>query len=320
MKLNLKLNHVETLNLLVGVEDRNLLVFRSHFGFNVELHDNEIVYDGPVTYKELLEQIFKTLITLAEHKVLLTERDVLYIIKMAEVNRLDHILDLYKSQKKILVAETGKTITAKTFNQKAYSEALTNYPLVFGVGPAGTGKTYLAVAHAVALLKQGKIKKVILTRPAVEAGEQLGFLPGDLKEKVDPYLIPLYDALYDFLGMEATDGLLERGVIEIAPLAYMRGRTLENAFIILDEAQNTTETQMKMFLTRLGFSSVMVVTGDPSQVDLRYRQKSGLKQALELLKDIPEAKIIEFEKVDVIRHPLVQKILERYEANENNIS
>ncbi|WP_162163877.1 PhoH family protein [Acholeplasma hippikon] len=317
MKLNLKINHVETLQLLVGIEDKNLLVFKAHFGYDVSIYENEIVVAAPESKRELLESIFKTLISLAEHKVILTERDVLYIIKMAEVNELDHIIDLYKSQKKILVAESGKAIVAKTFNQKVYSDALSKYSLVFGIGPAGTGKTYLAVAHAVAALKAGKVKKLILTRPAVEAGEQLGFLPGDLKEKVDPYLIPLYDALYDFLGRTQTDTLLEKGIIEIAPLAYMRGRTLENAFIILDEAQNTTTTQMKMFLTRLGFSSVMVVTGDPTQIDLGYRKESGLKQAIQILGDIEEAKFIYFDKVDVIRHPLVQKILERYEENES---
>ncbi|MBN3490062.1 PhoH family protein [Acholeplasma equirhinis] len=315
MKLNIKVNHVETLQLLVGVEDRNLLVFKAHFGFNVSVHGNEIVVDADESKKTLLEEIFNTLVTLAEHKVLLTERDVLYIIKMAENNSLDDILDLYKSQKKILISDQGKAIVAKTFNQKVYSEALSKYPLVFGIGPAGTGKTYLAVAHAVAALKSGRVKKLILTRPAVEAGESLGFLPGDLKEKVDPYLIPLYDALYEFLGVAQTNALLERGVIEIAPLAYMRGRTLENAYIILDEAQNTTKTQMKMFLTRLGFSSYMVVTGDPSQVDLGHRIESGLKEALEILKDVEDCKFIYFDKVDVIRHPLVQKILERYENN-----
>ncbi len=317
MKLNIKVNQAETLQLLVGVEDKNLAVFKSHFGFDVSIHKDEIVVDAPDSYKKLLDQIFKTLVNLAEHKILLSERDVLYIIKMAQNDSLDNILDLYKSQKKILVSDTGKSIVAKTFNQKAYSEALLKYPLVFGVGPAGTGKTYLAVAHAVSALKQGKVKKLILTRPAVEAGESLGFLPGDLKEKVDPYLIPLYDALYDFLGVATTTSLLERGVIEVAPLAYMRGRTLENAFVILDEAQNTTRTQMKMFLTRLGFSSFMVVTGDPSQVDLGYKKESGLKEVLGILNDLEDTKIIYFEKVDVIRHPLVQKILERYDANDN---
>ena len=315
MKLNVKVNHVETQSLLVGIEDRNLLVFKAHFGFNVSVHGHDIVVDADQKFKPLLERIFETLVMLAEHKVIITERDVLYIIKMAESDDLDGILDLYKSQKKILVSDQGKSVVPKTFNQKVYSEALSKYPLVFGIGPAGTGKTYLAVAHAVAALKQGRVKKLILTRPAVEAGESLGFLPGDLKEKVDPYLIPLYDALYEFMGQATTDALLERGVIEIAPLAYMRGRTLENAYIILDEAQNTTKTQMKMFLTRLGFSSYMVVTGDPSQVDLGYKKESGLKEALEILKDIEDCKFVYFDKVDVIRHPLVQKILERYEDN-----
>ncbi|HQC30588.1 MAG TPA: PhoH family protein, partial [Acholeplasmataceae bacterium] len=182
---------------------------------------------------------------------------------------------------------------------------------------AGTGKTYLAVAYAVKELKKGSVKKIVLTRPVVEAGESLGFLPGDLKEKVDPYLIPLYDALYEMLGLETTQTLIEKGVIEIAPLAYMRGRTLENAFIILDEAQNTTTSQMKMFLTRLGFGSKMIVTGDPSQTDLKSNVKSGLNEALKILKEIEDIKIINFERIDVIRHPLVQSILERYESNED---
>ena len=183
--------------------------------------------------------------------------------------------------------------------------------MIFGVGPAGTGKTYLAVAMAVKYLKQNKIKKLILTRPAVEAGEYLGYLPGDLKEKIDPYLRPLYDAL--IFSYEATNKLLESGVIEIAPLAYMRGKTLENAFIILDEAQNTTNMQMKMFLTRLGFNSKMVITGDPSQVDLPRGQKSGLIQALQILNKIPNVRIVNFERLDVVRNPLVQKILEKYD-------
>ncbi len=315
MVLNIKIEHIETEQILVGIEDRNLLVFKSHFGFPVSLNQGRIVVDASEDKRALLEEIFNTLILLAENKVKLIERDVLYIIKMAEAKKLNGILELYKNQKRILTNQSGKGVFPKTFNQRVYSDALLKYPLVFGIGPAGTGKTYLAVAHAVAALKANKVKKVILTRPAVEAGESLGFLPGDLKEKVDPYLIPLYDALYEFLGVIETDLLIERGIIEIAPLAYMRGRTLENAFVILDEAQNTTKLQMKMFLTRLGFSSVMVVTGDPTQVDLGFKKESGLKDALNLVKDIDDIKIISFEKVDVIRHPLVQKIIERYESN-----
>jgi phosphate starvation-inducible protein PhoH and related proteins len=241
----------------------------------------------------------------------------MYIIKLAEKDELNDVFDLYRNRKKILVNDQGKSIYPKTFNQRKYVEALNNYDLIFGVGPAGTGKTYLAVAQAVADLKNSKVKKLILTRPVVEAGENLGFLPGDLKEKVDPYLVPLYDALYEMLGTETTNSLIDKGIIEIAPLAYMRGRTLENAFVILDEAQNTTKVQMKMFLTRLGFASKMVITGDPSQSDLPKTDASGLNQALSLLRNLEDIKIIEFEKIDVVRHPLVQRILERYESNEN---
>ncbi|PKK96541.1 MAG: PhoH family protein, partial [Tenericutes bacterium HGW-Tenericutes-3] len=234
--------------------------------------------------------------------------------------QLAHVYELYQNRKKILVNDSGRSIYPKTFNQKNYIDAMNHYDLVFGVGPAGTGKTYLAVAQAVSDLKNSKVKKLIITRPVVEAGENLGFLPGDLKEKVDPYLIPLYDALYEMLGVQSTLMLMEKGIIEIAPLAYMRGRTLENAFVILDEAQNTTQVQMKMFLTRLGFASKMVITGDPSQTDLPKGASSGLNQALKLLEGLDDLKIIQFEKIDVVRHPLVQRILERYETNEDPIT
>jgi phosphate starvation-inducible PhoH-like protein len=264
-----------------------------------------------------LEAIFDVLIELAEHQIQMTERDVMYIIKLAEKNELQDVFELYRNRKKVLVNDLGKAIYPKTFTQKKYIDAIESSDLVFGVGPAGTGKTYLAVAQAVSDLKNGKVKKLILTRPVVEAGENLGFLPGDLKEKVDPYLVPLYDALYEMLGTQNTMSLLEKGVIEIAPLAYMRGRTLENAFVILDEAQNTTRVQMKMFLTRLGFASKMVITGDPSQTDLPKGVSSGLNQAISILTDIDLIKVITFDKIDVVRHPLVQRILERYETNES---
>ena len=197
--------------------------------------------------------------------------------------------------------------------QKDYYRKILDNDLVFGIGPAGTGKTYLAVVIGVSLLKKNIVRKIILTRPVVEAGENLGFLPGDLKEKVDPYLRPLYDALYDVLGLEQTEKMIERGIIEIAPLAYMRGRTLEDAYIILDEAQNTTKQQMKMFLTRLGFNSKMVVTGDETQIDLPKPVKSGLKHAKEILHDVKGIEFVQFETVDVVRHTLVQKIIESYE-------
>jgi len=265
----------------------------------------------------LLESIFKVLVKIADSKISLQERDIIYIINLGLNDQLEDAYTLYKNRKRILVNTHGKSIYPKTFNQVKYLDAIEENPLTFGVGPAGTGKTYLAVAVAVKELKKGEVKKIILTRPVVEAGESLGFLPGDLKEKVDPYLIPLYDALYEMLGLESTQTLIEKGIIEIAPLAYMRGRTLENAFIILDEAQNTTTSQMKMFLTRLGFGSKMIVTGDPSQVDLKHNVRSGLREALSILRNIEDIKIIEFERLDVVRHPLVQNILERYEASEN---
>ncbi|MBQ9986914.1 MAG: PhoH family protein, partial [Erysipelotrichales bacterium] len=211
----------------------------------------------------------------------------------------------------------GKLIYPKTYGQKQYVSALMNHDIVFGVGPAGTGKTYLAVVYAVSLLKKNEIRRIVLTRPAVEAGESLGFLPGDLKEKVDPYLRPLYDALYEMLGEETTTKMIEKGTIEIAPLAYMRGRTLNGAFIILDEAQNTTKSQMKMFLTRLGFNSKMVITGDISQIDLPSGKQSGLVEAIKILNDIDDIKVCRFTTEDVVRHPLVSKIIRAYERNEN---
>lgn len=318
MKLDVTINHHETLSQIVGVQDKNLAVFKQYFGIKIAINDNVIITDANKELKGLLNDTFETLVYLADSKTPFNERDIIYIIKHYEKNGTkDEIIDLYKNRKRILVTDTGRSIYPKTFNQMKYIDAMNKHDLIFGIGPAGTGKTYLAVAYAANLLKTNKIKKIILTRPAVEAGEALGFLPGDLKEKVDPYLIPLYDALYEFLGKETVDNLSAKGIIEIAPLAYMRGRTLDNAFVILDEAQNTTSTQMKMFLTRLGFNSKMLITGDPSQVDLKYNQKSGLKEAISLLNKMDDLSFISFEKLDVIRHPLVQKILERYESHEN---
>ncbi|AUD65000.1 phosphate starvation-inducible protein PhoH [Tenericutes bacterium MZ-XQ] len=317
MKLNQQIHHAESISRLVGVQDRNLLVFKQYLGVSVSIRGSEIITDAKPDMLSLLEAIFAVLIKLAEHQIQFNERDVMYIIKLAEKDELAGVFDLYKNREKILINDQGKSIYPKTFNQKDYIKAIEIFDLTFGVGPAGTGKTYLAVAAAVRELKLGKVKKLILTRPVVEAGESLGFLPGDLKEKVDPYLVPLYDALYEMLGMQTTTSLLEKGVIEIAPLAYMRGRTLENACVILDEAQNTTKAQMKMFLTRLGFASKMIVTGDPSQTDLKNSRESGLNQVLEILKDMDDIRIITFDKLDVVRHPLVQHILERYDKHEN---
>ena len=217
----------------------------------------------------------------------------------------------------ICITTSGKVVKAKTFGQKKYVDAIKNNTIVFGVGPAGTGKTYLAVALAVKSFKAHDVNRIILTRPAVEAGEKLGFLPGDLQDKVDPYLRPLYDGLSDMLGMESFQKFMEKGTIEVAPLAYMRGRTLENAFIILDEAQNTTPEQIKMFLTRLGNGSKMVITGDITQIDLPNKQKSGLIEALHVLKDVEDISIQKFSEKDVVRHKLVQDIIKAYEKYSN---
>jgi len=317
MKLNRHLNHAEAIARLVGVQDRNLLVFKQYLGIHVSVLGSEIHTDAPEEQRALLDAVFDILADLAEHQVQLSERDVMYIIKLAEKDQLEGVFDLYRNRKRILVNDQGRAIWPKTFNQREYVEAVLSHDLVFAIGPAGTGKTYLAVAMAVSALKNGKTKKLVLTRPVVEAGESLGFLPGDLKEKIDPYLVPLYDALYEMLGVPQTNQLMEKGIIEIAPLAYMRGRTLESAFVILDEAQNTTKAQMKMFLTRLGFQSKMVITGDPSQTDLPKGEAAGLNPVVTLLSDMDDVRIIRFDKLDVIRHPLVQRILERYEADES---
>ncbi len=233
---------------------------------------------------------------------------------MAKKGTLEYFKDLFEEE--IGKNSKGKSIRVKTIGQRHYISSMKKNDLVFGIGPAGTGKTYLAVVMAVNALKNGQVKRIILTRPAVEAGESLGFLPGDLKEKVDPYLRPLYDALHDILGTEHTQRLMERGIIEIAPLAYMRGRTLDDAYVILDEAQNTTMAQMKMFLTRLGFNSKMVITGDKTQIDLPKGVTSGLKIAEEILQETSGIKFAYLDQSDVVRHPLVAKIIQAYESKE----
>ena len=240
--------------------------------------------------------------------------DIVSGMKMVERGTLEYFGDLYKDE--LLKDFSGKPVRVRNFGQKHYVNAINHNDITFGVGPAGTGKTYLAVVMAIAALKQGRVKRIILTRPAVEAGESLGFLPGDLKEKVDPYMRPIYDALYAIYGADHTSRLLERGVIEVAPLAYMRGRTLDEAFVILDEAQNTTREQMKMFLTRLGFDSKMIVNGDISQIDLPGHQRSGLIQAQAILKDLPHIGFVNFSSADVVRHPVVAEIIDAYEDSD----
>ncbi|MFQ9520706.1 MAG: PhoH family protein [Turicibacter sp.] len=298
---------------VVGHHDKHLKIFEDYYNVEISLRGDQLYLFGDEKKAEIIRQVLLALVELHRKGKEITERDVLYAIKMNEQHRLGELESLFDERYKIIKTIQGKTIYAKTFNQKEYYRKIQDNDLVFGIGPAGTGKTYLAVVIGVALLKKNIVRKIILTRPVVEAGENLGFLPGDLKEKVDPYLRPLYDALYDVLGLEQTEKMIERGIIEIAPLAYMRGRTLEDAYIILDEAQNTTKQQMKMFLTRLGFNSKMVATGDETQIDLPKPVKSGLKHAKEILSDVKGIEFVQFETVDVVRHTLVQKIIESYE-------
>ena len=298
---------------VVGHHDKHLKIFEDYYNVDISLRGDQLYVFGDEKKAEIIREVLLALVDLHRKGKEITERDVLYAIKMNEQHRLKELESLFDERYKIIKTVQGKTIYAKTFNQKDYYRKIQDNELVFGMGPAGTGKTYLAVVIGVALLKKNIVRKIILTRPVVEAGENLGFLPGDLKEKVDPYLRPLYDALYDVLGLEQTEKMIERGIIEIAPLAYMRGRTLEDAYIILDEAQNTTKQQMKMFLTRLGFNSKMVVTGDETQIDLPKPVKSGLKHAKEILHGVKGIEFVQFETVDVVRHTLVQKIIESYE-------
>ena len=293
---------------LIGNNDENLKAIEAHFNVVIHARGQEIAVKGEkLEHVEKAELVLKNLLKVIELGNTITLKDVEAAIKMADNNTIHHLLDLYDEE--ITKDAYGKTIRAKTMGQRIYINAMKRNDLVFGIGPAGTGKTFLAVVYAAKQLRKGSVKRIVLTRPAVEAGESLGFLPGDLKEKVDPYLRPLYDGLNTVLGREQTQRLIERGVIEIAPLAYMRGRTLDDAFVILDEAQNTTHAQMKMFLTRLGFGSKMVVTGDQTQIDLPKGVKSGLKEAVKKLSGVSGISIMKMDQSDVVRHPLVSKIL-----------
>lgn len=297
---------------LFGPQDIFLKLVEQRIDVQVVSRESEIAVRGADREIMVAQQLFEVLLELIRGGYILTERDVLYAIDLALDLRADQLLNLYKGE--VAVTFRGKPIRVKTIGQSHYVTMIKKRDIVFGIGPAGTGKTYLAVVLAITALKEGLVKKIVLTRPAVEAGESLGFLPGDLQEKVDPYLRPLYDALYDVMGPDQVGKALERGLIEIAPLAYMRGRTLDDSFIILDEAQNTTPEQMKMFLTRLGFGSKMVITGDMTQIDLPRGKKSGLIEASSILSGIEEIGFVHFNESDVVRHSLVQKIIVAYDA------
>ncbi len=294
-----------------GSFDQNLRIIESELGVKVLDRDNMIHVCGEEESVMIAEKAINGLLTLAAKGENIDAQNVRYILKLVAEGKESKIDELASDV--VCITAKGKPVKAKTLGQKSYCEAIANNTVTLGVGPAGTGKTYLAVAAAVAAFRAEEVNRIILTRPAVEAGERLGFLPGDLQSKVDPYLRPLYDALFDMLGAETYQKYLERGNIEVAPLAYMRGRTLDDSFIILDEAQNTSGEQMKMFLTRIGFGSKAVITGDITQIDLPADKVSGLKTAMKVLDGIEDIAICKLTGADVVRHRLVQKIIEAYE-------
>lgn len=295
---------------LLGKFDQHITLLDKYFDVKVIPAGDVIVLEGNRDDVENVAALFAEILYMLRSGQQLALPEIEYAIELIRAGQKDKLRTLFSDL--LYITPRGRKIKPKTMGQKAYVDAMRNNDIVFGIGPAGTGKTYLAVTQAVRALKEKTVQRLVLTRPAVEAGESLGFLPGDLREKVDPYLRPLYDALYDLLGPEVYRTYVEKGLIEIAPLAYMRGRTLDDSFIILDEAQNTTTEQMKMFLTRLGFGSRAVITGDITQIDLPKGRFSGLKQAREVLKDVPGLAFIHLTEQDVVRHPLVQKIVRAY--------
>lgn len=304
----------DTMNLF-GNFDENIHIIEDAFEVKVIPSDDEIRIVGNVEGVEKAQVVIGRLVGIAEKGDIITKQNVSYLVQLANEDQMDRIKDY--SADSICLTARGKPIKSKTHGQTRYVNAIKANDIVFGIGPAGTGKTFLAVAMAVTAFKNKEVNRIILTRPAVEAGEKLGFLPGDLQNKVDPYLRPLYDALYEIMGAETYQKYLEKNMIEVAPLAYMRGRTLDDSFIILDEAQNTTPEQMKMFLTRIGFGSKAVVTGDITQIDLPGDKKSGLKEVVKILKDIKGIEFVYLSDKDVVRHELVQKIIKAYEKFDN---
>ncbi len=299
---------------LFGSYDENIRLIERTFRVNIVTRSSEIKISGEEESVKKAVRAIHSMLTLIRRGETLSDQSVRYCISLVE----DNIEGQWENtpDECICITSKGKPVKPKTIGQSNYVKAIASHSITFGVGPAGTGKTYLAVAMAVAAFRRGEVERIILTRPAVEAGEKLGFLPGDLQSKIDPYLRPLYDALFDMLGAESYQRYLERGTIEVAPLAYMRGRTLDDSFIILDEAQNTSREQMKMFLTRLGFRSKMVINGDVTQIDLPDGKKSGLSQVIRILSGIEDIAIVRFDGRDVVRHKLVQDIIKAYENSE----
>ena len=310
----LSIDRMENAVSLFGSFDENIRLIESEFSVTVLNRGSDLKISGEAENVAKATTAIERLLALINKGEALSDQNVRYVISLVKDGEEDKLMSL--SGDCVCITSKGKPVKPKTLGQKKYVEAIRKNTIVLGAGPAGTGKTYLAVAMAVTAFRAKEVNRIILTRPAVEAGEKLGFLPGDLQQKVDPYLRPLYDALFDMLGAEAFARYQERGSIEVAPLAYMRGRTLDDSFIILDEAQNTTREQMKMFLTRLGFNSKMVVTGDVTQIDLPDGKRSWLTDAMRILRNVPDISINTFTEKDVVRHKLVQDIIKAYEKNE----
>ena len=315
MEQRISIERLEQAINIFGSFDENIRLIESEFHVTVANREGELRVNGEPEDTMLACKALSALLTLSNRGEAINEQNVRYVIGLARSGQEEKIGEL--TQDVICISAKGRPIKPKTIGQKEYVDSISQNTVTIGVGPAGTGKTYLAVAAAVAAFRERKINRIILTRPAVEAGERLGFLPGDLQSKVDPYLRPLYDALFDMLGAETYQKYLERGNIEVAPLAYMRGRTLDDSFIILDEAQNTSCEQMKMFLTRMGFGSKMVITGDATQIDLPADKLSGLKQAVRVLKNVEGIGICELTDQDVVRHVMVQRIIKAYADYED---
>ena len=312
-QMKLQINNNQILNIF-GKYDENIKKIEKSFAVNIINRDEDIIVSGSKNGIEKAKKVLETLISFADKGEEITEQNVNYLISEVEEDKFDQIEKI--NDELICMTISGRPVKPKTIGQKNYIDLIKKNTIIFGIGPAGTGKTYLAMAMAITAFKNNEVSRIILTRPAIEAGEHLGFLPGDLQQKVDPYLRPLYDALYEIMGAETFMKNMEKGAIEVAPLAYMRGRTLDNAFIVLDEAQNTTPEQMKMFLTRIGFGSKAVITGDLTQVDLPTGKNSGLIDATKILKNIDGIGISHLNNKDVVRHPLIQKIISAYEKLE----
>ena len=310
----ISIERIEDVIDIFGSFDENIKLIEHELDVSVVSRDDQLKISGEAENVLYAVKAVQGLPGLAGRKETITEQNVRYIINLVKAGNEEHINDIARDV--LCVTAKGKPIKPKTLGQKRYVDAIKKNTITLGIGPAGTGKTYLAVAAAVAAFRDKQVNRIILTRPAVEAGERLGFLPGDLQSKVDPYLRPLYDALFDMLGAETYNKYLERGSIEVAPLAYMRGRTLDDSFIILDEAQNTSREQMKMFLTRLGFGSKIVITGDITQIDLPRDTVSGLKEAMRVLEGVEDIAICKLGEADVVRHVIVQRIIKAYEEDE----